>query len=113
MPVVLRKHDHLEYKCPACGHHGLPVKIGTKEDRFWDWNGDTEKPTIRPSVKHIYPESHYTQHPNCPQFICHYHITNGMIEFCGDCTHDKKGQTFPLEAFSEAEVKMRELEQSV
>lgn len=107
MPVALLKNEHLEYKCPACGWHGLPVKVGTKADKFWEWNGDLEKPTISPSVKHFH--NGYPAGDGCdaiPPFVCHYFIKNGNIEFCGDCTHDKAGQTLPLAPYSEAEMKM-------
>ena len=28
--------------------------------------------------------------------VCHYHITNGFLQFVGDCTHRLKGQTVVL-----------------
>lgn len=91
--AILHENGYLQYKCPACGSHAIPVQA---TDKNWQWNGDLEKPTISPSVKHFYPGSSYDEHPNLPKFICHYLIRDGNIEFCGDCTHDKSGQTFPL-----------------
>jgi len=44
----------------------------------WDWNGDTEKPTLTPS------------------FVtdgCHCFIRDGKIEFLRDCSHALAGQT--------------------
>lgn len=92
--AILRQDGYLEYKCPACGSHAIPVM--TKE-KNWGWNGDRDNPTIIPSVKHFhngYPEQE--GHDSIPPFCCHYFIKNGNIEFCGDCTHDKRGQTIPL-----------------
>jgi hypothetical protein len=28
--------------------------------------------------------------------ICHYFLTDGLISFCGDSTHDFAGKTVPL-----------------
>lgn len=105
--VILTKDGHLYYHCPGCkGCHAIPVLIGKKEDKHWEWNGDLEKPTVAPSVKHFYPDSHYQAHPGLAHFCCHYHIRNGNIEYCSDCSHDHNGKTVPLPPFSEAEVKL-------
>lgn len=107
MQTVIRIKEQLYYHCPGCkGHHAIPVLIDKKEDKYWNWNGDLVQPTVRPSVKHFYPESSYQEHPGLPPFCCHYHITKGVIEYCGDCTHQLSGQKVPLPTFSEAEVKM-------
>lgn len=108
MPVLMVKGNDIIYKCPGCGWHSLPVKIGVKTERFWEWNGDVDKPTISPSVKHFYPGSVYKAHPNMPAFCCHYHIKNGNIEFCNDCTHEHNSKTLPMQQFTEAEIKLHE-----
>lgn len=91
--VILRWGTEVVYKCPGCdGLHSVPVE-GAKK---WEWNGDLVKPTISPSVKHTWTFGDETN-PKC----CHYFIKEGRIEFCADCTHDKSGQTLPLEPFSE------------
>jgi len=105
--VVLLVKDHIQYKCPACGWHDLPVKVIVKENRSWEWNGDLEKPTITPSVRHF--------HNGMPAegikpFCCHYYIRNGVFEFLPDCTHDKAGQTIPMTPYTDAEVKLHSLE---
>jgi hypothetical protein len=55
----------------------------------WDWNGDQENPTVRPSIRTScsYPDS---------ERICHCFITNGMVQFLDDSTHEFAGQTLPL-----------------
>jgi len=109
MNTAVIKGDHLQYKCHACGWHSVPVKIGTKADKFWQWNGSLEKPTISPSVKHYH--NGYPKEEGCdavPAFCCHYIITDGVIAFCGDCTHDKSGQVLPMIPYTEAEVKLHE-----
>lgn len=106
MQTAVIQADNLHYKCPACGWHSIPVKIGGKSDQYWEWNGDLIKPTISPSVKHFhngYPIE------DIPPFCCHYFLKNGVIEFCGDCTHNLSGQKIPLESYTEAELRLHSL----
>lgn len=109
MPVVMVRNNNLIYHCHHCGLHSIPVLIGRKEDKSWEWNGDHEKPTVKPSVNHFYPDSHYEQHPNCPKYRCHYFISNGNIEYCSDCTHEHAGKVMALIPFTEAEVKLNSM----
>ncbi len=103
--VIHTKSGALYYRCPGCkGEHAVPVLVNKKQANRWEWNGDLEKPTIRPSVKHTYPESFYQAHPNVKHFCCHYHITNGVLEYCGDCSHDQSGQNVPMTVFTKQEV---------
>lgn len=112
MQTVIHTRGQLYYRCPGCGGaHSIPVAIGEKKEREWKWDGDLEKPTVTPSVKHFYPESYYKEHPGLAQFCCHYFITKGVIEYCGDCTHEHSGKHVPLSTFSEAEVKMHAMEE--
>ena len=69
--------------CPGC-------KIPHVFDSRWSFNGDFDKPTFKPSmlVNKSYPESR-----------CHSFVTDGEIRFLGDCAHELKDQTVPLEAF--------------
>ena len=53
----------------------------------WTWNGDTEKPTLRPSVlTRNHDES----------FRCHSWVNDGLAQFLGDCSHSMAGQTVDL-----------------
>lgn len=65
----------------------LPVQIaGTREGTGnWTWNGDTEKPTLRPSVLTWNDTER-----------CHTWITEGQAIFLADCTHEFAGQTLDL-----------------
>jgi hypothetical protein len=49
-----------------------------------------EKPTFTPSMRISWGRR------DEPEHVCHYFITEGKIEYCGDCTHHMKGQTLPL-----------------
>lgn len=62
--------------CPACDT--LHLVEG------WEYNGNAEKPTFRPSVLAR------------GEFICHSFVTDGQIAFLSDCTHHLAGQTVPL-----------------
>ena len=101
----------LTYWCQGCEEpHSVTVNPG------WGWNGDVDRPTFTPSV-HVTsghfmsnrepgaacwcsynaelvakgePPSSYT----CS--CCHTFITDGMVQFLGDCTHPLAGQTLPL-----------------
>ena len=73
------------FKCPACDiHHGVLV-MGTKEP-VWQWDENVESPTITPSIR---ARSYDKKGETC----CHLFITNGKIQFLGDCTHSLAGQT--------------------
>ncbi len=66
--------------CPGCQEtHSFEVV----EDG-WEFNGDMEKPSFRPSLK--YPR-------------CHLWVKNGIIEYGGDCRHRFRGRDIPLQEF--------------
>lgn len=77
--------------CPGCkDHHVIP----TSGPKVWRFNGDLERPTFTPSVRLTWNWGSVggPDEPHC----CHYVITDGAIQFCGDCTHALAGQTVPL-----------------
>ena len=53
----------------------------------WTWNGDTEKPTLRPSV--------LTRNHD-ETFRCHSWVNDGQAKFLSDCSHDMAGKTVDL-----------------
>lgn len=53
----------------------------------WTWNGDTESPTIRPSV--------LTQN-HSGTFRCHSWVNDGKARFLDDCSHDMKNTEVDL-----------------
>ena len=60
----------------------------------WGWNGDAEKPTFTPSVLVRYNWSDGER-------VCHSFVTDGQIQFLGDCTHALAGQTVDIPAWEE------------
>lgn len=87
--------------CPGC-QEGHQVYIGT-----WTWNGRLDLPTFTPSVlirgnqwpEDEYPEYHKAAHASVPtggETVCHTFVTDGRIQYLGDCTHSLAGQTVDL-----------------
>jgi len=76
-------YGHVHY-CPGCDQmHRLPPG--------WTFNGDLVKPTYSPSFKHSMErtDGQWTK-------VCHYILTDGVLNFCGDSTHALAGQSVPL-----------------
>lgn len=109
---VLRQGEGgvLFFRCPGCREsHIIRVKDGT--GRGWTFNGDFDRPTFAPSVlvsgNKVVKDENGTwtgdwerdAAGNLIPDICHSFVTDGQIQFLGDCTHDLAGQTVPLEAF--------------
>lgn len=98
--------------CPGCKSSHIVY-----EGR-WQWNGNPEKPTFKPSV--LVTSGHHVQgydgggcwcdfnaeliakgEEPC-EFscgICHTFITDGQIQYLSDCTHEYAGKTIPLPDF--------------
>lgn len=94
----------LLFWCPGCEEaHGIPVQ----GPNAWGFNGDLHAPTVTPSILAQFtlygPERqpfHKYKGPNPPtekaEGCCHSFVTNGRIQFLGDCTHPLAGQTVDL-----------------
>ena len=111
-----RLATHVKIHIPSpVGQHFIPVIIkGTREGTGkWTWNGDTEKPTLRPSVlvtsghfvQSFKPEdqcwckyyaAHQEETPVFHCYRCHTWINDGMAIFLPDCTHENVNKTLPL-----------------
>jgi hypothetical protein len=92
--------------CPGCKHaHMFPVDKKYYEGSsiygpdhkkpIWAFSGSLDAPTFSPSLRCFFT------HPETKQEIttCHMVVTNGMIQFCGDCQHELKNQTVPVPDF--------------
>mgnify|MGYP006349575783 FL=1 len=95
-------HVALNFPGPVGVLH-LPVILkGTRDGtNCWTWNGDTEKPTLRPSVltqgtwrvsgeEHARLMSGGTVEPR--KYRCHTWVNDGQAQFLDDCSHDLRGQ---------------------
>lgn len=103
----------LMFWCPGCnGPH--QIKHGAGAGPRWGWNGDAERPTFTPSVLVTWSEPAALGNTpllqeqirqrqaglidKIPQAdkVCHTFVTDGRIQFLGDCTHAMAGQTVDL-----------------
>ena len=76
--------------CPAC-------KCGHKFDGRWKFNGDFERPTFTPSML-VKPYSTTRADGSIVKLVnqCHSFVTDGRIQYLGDCEHEMAGQTVDL-----------------
>ena len=102
----------LGFFCPGCRQMHV-VWTGEGPGPRWGWNGNTEKPTFTPSVLvtgHWYTpkgeaDEQAWQDAGCPaprpkfetaDTRCHTFVTDGRIQFLGDCTHALAGHTVDM-----------------
>ena len=73
----------------------------------WNFDGNLESPSFRPSFKHsglkvVIVDGKRTGEwvhdaaGNTVPSICHYFVTAGQLQFCGDSTHALAGKTVPM-----------------
>jgi hypothetical protein len=74
----------------------------------WSFNGNVDCPTFTPSFKHegiktIKDENgrwtgewEYDVNGKPIRDVCHYILTNGVLNYCADCTHDLSGKSVSL-----------------
>lgn len=104
----------LAFHCPGCdSYHAVRVN-GDKRPR-WNWNGQYEKPTFSPSI--LVQSGHFisTHKAGDPCWCtrpdavfkcqrCHSFVTDGKIQFLGDCSHALAGQTVDLPSLAPDDV---------
>lgn len=85
-PIAEATHVTLNLPGPT-GLLTLPViRQGAREGTgCWTWNGNTELPTLKPSVL-----------TTCERFRCHSWINDGQAVFLTDSSHEFAGKTVPL-----------------
>lgn len=87
--------------CPGCGEtHVIPDG--------WTFDGNVDRPTFAPSVKITGKQTvrnergewtgEWVLGPDGKVLdeCCHYILTAGVLNFCGDCTHTLVGRSVPL-----------------
>ncbi|WP_437178628.1 DUF6527 family protein [Labrys neptuniae] len=80
------------------------ITIGEGPGPRWGFNGNHEKPTFTPSIRVSWNEpsdipEEFDDTSKDRQLVCHSFVTDGQIQFLGDCTHSLAGQTVPLPDF--------------
>ena len=111
--------------CPGCNEaHQITVRDGANhQGPGWGYNGNAEAPTFTPSIlvrsvrtrggeeefdrildTYKLPEEREKMLADVRiAWVCHSFVTDGQIQFLGDCTHELAGQTVPLPPFEEEE----------
>jgi len=82
------------FDCPGCGWRHR-VTVGDGPGPRWGYNGNPDAPTFTPSVLVTYDGPDADQDGGHPA-VCHSFVTDGRIQFLGDCTHALAGQTVDL-----------------
>ncbi|MEG8219016.1 DUF6527 family protein [Sphingomonas sp. HH69] len=100
-PIISRSTHQLFFMCPGCEDwHGVNVDNDSRPR--WGWNGSVDKPTFTPSIlvrtgPAIDPTIVWED--GDPPSVCHSFVTDGRIQFLGDCTHSLAGQTVDIPPF--------------
>lgn len=103
--------QYAQFRCPGCGYNHC-LGVGHKASGpVWKWNGDKVKPTFTPSVLAQGYKQMFNEHGHWDggwekdaagkpvPFTCHSFVTDGRIQFLGDCTHALANQTVDLADF--------------
>ncbi|HYW17719.1 MAG TPA: DUF6527 family protein [Nodularia sp. (in: cyanobacteria)] len=80
------------FDCPGCGMAHAPYIRPHKNEvgASWTFNGDLDKPTFIPSILAK------VERTDDKVMVCHSFVTDGKIQFLGDCTHALAGQTVDI-----------------
>lgn len=84
-------HVQLHYPGGPYPYRLIPVENranpAKREGPLWTWNGDTDKPTLHPSILTRGGER---------DARCHSFVQDGKVKFLRDCEHELAGQTVDL-----------------
>ena len=75
------------FRCLGCEEEH---QVRLEGEGAWQWNRSFESPTIQPSILVNRGRCNPTAH------VCHSFVTDGKIQYLGDCTHALAGQTIEL-----------------
>jgi hypothetical protein len=93
--------------CPACRQeHRFCTKAvsGVREDGtrwpVWTFNGDMARPTFSPSLLYQTGKGRWEGTrwvaTGPKRVVCHLHLRDGQLAYCGDNPHQFNGKTVPL-----------------
>lgn len=103
-------YDALMFWCPGCefagddgvmqgGAHMLPITgsgPGIGQQPSWTFNGNTERPTLSPSILTDITYAPLLGQTEGRRHVCHSFMVDGVLQFLSDCTHQYAGQNVPL-----------------
>jgi hypothetical protein len=90
------------FQCEGCGHMHCYYTVEAGRPIAWQFNGSLEFPTFTPSLLNRwgkYADPNWVEPtdvgPDTSGWsgICHIFVTNGQVQFLGDCTHKLAGVT--------------------
>lgn len=96
------------FMCPGCGElHQVTISIpaprppARASGPVWGYNGNPSGPTFTPSILVQWTEpsdveGEFDDTSKDKHMVCHSFVTDGRIQFLGDCTHAMAGQTVDL-----------------
>lgn len=88
------------FRCPGCIEaHAITVDPCGTGLPVWSFNGNGDLPTFSPSVlvtSGSAADPSFMDEEGDPPLVCHSFVTDGRIQFLGDCTHALAGQTVDL-----------------
>ena len=96
----------VSFWCPGCDSaHVVIVERSEGGGPCWTWNGSAKAPTLTPSLlvttgtrvdpNFVWDDDFGPKPPEC----CHSFVTDGQIQFLGDCDHALANQTVPIPAW--------------
>lgn len=104
MVTVKETEDAYRIKCKPCNSSHYIPKVG-RPGKTWTFvNKDFVRPTFVPSMNESHSYKHETTGEDVLIRRCHYVLTDGVMNYCPDCTHNMAGQSLALEPFTEAEL---------
>lgn len=81
------------FHCPGCNDTHYVPTVG---EHAWGFNGDVDKPTFTPSILVRGVKNAWGPDFDATPTVCHSFVTDGRIQFLGDCTHALAGTTVDL-----------------
>lgn len=95
VPVEEATHVHMifpiEFKVLQNRYIPFQLSGSRAETNNWSWNGDTEYPTLKPSIL-----TQFTWGEDRQLIRCHTFVNDGKVQFLSDCSHELAGQTVEL-----------------
>jgi hypothetical protein len=90
--LVIETRDGWMIRCKcSCGWHEFP-KERLSNGHAWTFNGDLFVPTFSPSMNLSWnPPGNPHFNPDVESGRCHFTVVNGIIMYCGDCSHTFRG----------------------
>lgn len=94
-PKLLQMGGSIYFHCPGCNTlHPYRIK-GDAIGPIWGYNGSVDKPTFTPSL---------LVNSSRPESRCHLFVTDGRIQYLGDCFHELKNTTIDMVDIPEPEI---------